>query len=151
MVPVTADARISQGFPTSNYGTDPSLRVRLDPAAAHRAYLRFQVTGITGTVTSVKLRIFCTDAAPTGGTVYRANTGWTESTLTWNNAPGANGPAVRVMGSVAVGVWAEVDLTGVVTADGQVDLLISDGNTNSAFYASRETTTAPELVITQTP
>ncbi len=55
------------------------------------------------------------------------------------------------MGAVLVGVWAEVDLTGIVTADGQVDLLISDGNTNSAFFASRETTTVPELVITQTP
>ena len=114
-------------------------------------YLRFPVSGITGTVTSVKLRLFCTDAAPTGGTVYRANTGWTESTLTWNNAPGANGPAVRVIGSVVVGAWTEVDLTGVVTANGQVDLLISDGNADSAFFTSRETTTAPELVITQTP
>jgi hypothetical protein len=45
----------------------------------------------------------------------------------------------------------EVDLTGAISADGQLDLVIKDGNTNSAFYGSRESATAPQLVVTQTP
>ncbi|HSL33493.1 MAG TPA: DNRLRE domain-containing protein [Candidatus Limnocylindrales bacterium] len=150
-VPVSADSRISQQFPTSNYGSDSTLRIRLDPAAAHRAYVRFAVSGIGGAVTSVKLRLFVTDASPAGGTVYPTSSAWTESTLNWNNAPAATGAAIRAIGATTLGTWVEVDVTGSVTANGTYDFLISDGNTNSAFYSSREGANPPELVITQTP
>ena len=146
-----ADARVSRGRPDSKYGNDVALRVRQDGSDDYESYLRFQVTGITGTVTSVKLRLFCTDASPVGGTVYPASTAWTESAITWNTAPGQTGGAVRAIGSVALNAWVEVDLTGLVTTNGQIDLLIQDGNSNSALYGSRESTTVPQLVITQTP
>jgi PKD repeat protein len=146
-----ADARIAKAYPSSNYGADSTLRVRLDSSGDHQSYLRFSVSGITGTVTSVKLRLHCSDASPGGGTVYVASSAWTESTLTWSNAPGSVGGAVRTIGAVALDAWVEVDLTGVITADGQLDLVIKDGNSNSAIYGSRESSTAPQLVITQTP
>ena len=92
-----------------------------------------------------------TDASPAGGTVYLASSAWNESTISWNTAPGSTGGAIRAVGAVALDAWVEVDLTGIVTADGQLDLVIKDGNTNSAFYGSRESATAPQLVITQTP
>jgi hypothetical protein len=147
----SADARVSQSVPASNYGSDASLRVRLDPTGAYRSHLRFAVTGITGTVSSVKLRLFVTDAAPAGGTVYPTTAAWTESTLNWNNAPAASGPAIRAIGAVVLNTWVDVDLTGAITTNGTYNLLISDGNTNSAFYSSREGANPPQLVITQAP
>jgi hypothetical protein len=147
----TADSRTSQGFPSSNYGTDASLRVRLDPAAAHRSYLRFTVAGITGTVSSVTLRLFVTDASPASGTVYPTTNTWTESTINWGNGPAATGAAIRAIGATTLGTWVDVNLTGAITTDGTYNFLISDGNTNSAFYSSREGTNPPQLVITQTP
>jgi PKD repeat protein len=150
-VVTSADSRVSQQYATSIYGSDPSLRVRLDPSGSHRAYTRFAVSGITGTVTSVKLRLFVTDASPAGGTVYPTSSAWTESTLNWNNAPAATGAAIRAIGSTTLNAWVEVDLTGAVAANGTYDFLISDGSSNSAFYSSREGAQPPELVITQTP
>jgi PKD repeat protein len=149
-VVAAADARVSQAFPTSNYGSDVSLRVRLDPTGDHRSYVRFAVTGISGTVTSVKLRLFVTDPSSASGTVYPTTT-WTESTLNWNNAPAASGPLIRTIGATALNTWVEVDLTGAITANGTYNFVIQDGSTNSAFYSSREGAHAPELVISQTP
>jgi trimeric autotransporter adhesin len=146
-----ADSRILQSAPNSNYGADVALRVRLDPTGAYRSYLRFTVAGITGSVGLVKLRLFCTDPAPNGGTVYPTSANWTESTLTWGNAPAATGPAIRTIPAVALNTWVEVDLTSSITADGTYNLLLSDGDTNSAFYSSREGANPPQLVVTQSP
>jgi trimeric autotransporter adhesin len=150
-VTATADSRTSQAFPASNYGSDASLRVRLDPSGAYRSYLRFPVAGITGTVSSVKLRLFVTDASPSSGTVYPTTNTWAESSINWGNAPAATGSAIRSIGATTLGAWVEVDLTGAITADGTYNVLISDGNTNSAFFSSREGANPPQLVITQSP
>jgi trimeric autotransporter adhesin len=147
----TADSRTSQGFPSSNYGADTTLRIRLDAAAAHRSYLRFTVAGITGTVGSVTLRLFVTDASPASGTVYPTSNTWTESTINWGNAPAATGSAIRAIGATTLGTWVDVNLTGAITANGTYSFLISDGNTNSAFFSSREGTNPPQLVITHSP
>jgi hypothetical protein len=141
-----------QSSPTSvSGGPSPELRVRLDATGSYRTYLRFSVAGVSGTVTSVKLRIFCTDASPGGGTVYPTSSAWEEATVSWSNAPAATGAAIRDVGAVAAGAWVEIDLTGSVTGNGTWNLLISDGNTNSAFYSSREGANPPQLVITTAP
>jgi PKD repeat protein len=145
----TADSRINEAFPSSVYGSDGTLRVRLDATGSHRSYLRFAVEGITGTVGSVKLRLFVTDPSSNSGTVYATSSAWTESTINWTNGPPAVGAAIRSIGATTLGTWVEVDLTGAIIADGSYDLLISDGSTNSAFYSSREGSNPPQLVITQ--
>ncbi len=147
----TADSRTSQGFPASNYGADVSLRVRLDPTGAYRSYVRFAVAGITGTVGSVTLRLFVTDASPSSGTVYPTTNTWAESSINWGNGPAATGSAIRSIGATTLGAWVDVNLTGAITADGTYNFLISDGNTNSAFFSSREGANPPQLVITQSP
>lgn len=147
-----ADTRVSQSSPTSKTGgTDVTLRVRLDATGSYRTYLRFDVTGLTATVTSAKIRLWCTDASPNGGTAYPTSTAWSEATTSWSTAPAATGGVLGPPGSVAAGAWAEFDVTSLVAGNGQVDVLISDGDTNSAYYSSREGTAAPQLVITTSP
>jgi PKD repeat protein len=147
-----ADTRVSQASPTSKTGgTDVSLRVRLDPTGSYRTYLRFNVTGLAGSVTSARIRLWCTDASPNGGTAYPTSTAWDEPTTSWSTAPTATGAALGSAGSVAVGAWAEFDVTSLVAGNGQVDVLIADGDTNSAYYSSREGTAAPQLVVTTAP
>jgi PKD repeat protein len=144
-----ADTRTNQSSPSSTTGgTDVSLRVRLDPTGSYRTYVRFSVAGLVGTVTSAKLRLWCTDASPNGGTVYPTNGNWSEATTNWSNAPAATGGAAGTALNVVAGAWAEFDVTSVVSGNGQVDLLVSDGNTNSAFYSSREGPNTPQLVVT---
>jgi PKD repeat protein len=148
----TADTRVIQSSPSSKTGgTDVSLRVRLDATGSYHSYVRFNLTGISGTVTSAKLRLWCTDASPDGGTVYPTSGAWDEATTSWSNAPAATGGAAGSAGAVSVGAWAEFDVTSLVTSNGQVDLLVADGNTNSAYYSSREGTAPPQLVVTTSP
>ena len=147
-----ADTRVSQASPTSKTGgTDVSLRVRLDATGAYRTYVRFNVIGLAGTVTSARIRLWCTDASPNGGTAYPTSTAWDESTTSWSSAPPATGGALGSVGSVAAGAWADFDVTSLVSGNGQVDVLIADGDTNSAYYSSREGTAAPQLVVTTSP
>jgi hypothetical protein len=147
-----ADTRVSQASPTSKTGgTDVSLRVRLDATGSYRTYLRFNVSGLAGTVTSARIRLWCTDASPNGGTAYPTSSAWDEATTSWSTAPPATGGAVGSAGSVAVGAWAEFDVTSLVSGNGQVDVLIADGDTNSAYYSSREGSAAPQLVVATAP
>ena len=44
--------------------------------------------------------------------------------------------------------WVEFDVTSAVTGNGPVAFLLSGTTTDSAIFASRETTTKPQLVVT---
>jgi hypothetical protein len=147
-----ADTRVNQSSPTSTTGgTDVQVRVRLDATGSYRTYVRFNVTGLSGSVTSAKLRLWCVDASPNGGTVYPTSSSWSEAGTNWSNAPAATGPGTATALNVLAGAWAEFDVTPLVAGNGQVDLLVSDGNTNSAYYSSREGASPPQLVVTTTP
>ncbi len=147
-----ADTRVIQSSPSSKSGgTDTSLRVRLDATGSYHTYLRFNVSGLAGTVASARVRLWCTDASPDGGTAYPTSSAWSEATTSWSNAPAATGGALGSPGAVAAGSWVEFDVTALVTANGEVDVLLADGNTNSAFYSSREGSDPPQLVVTTGP
>ncbi len=94
-----ADAHVTNANPTKNYGQDLALRLRLGDAAntiSYSSHLRFDVAGLAGrAVTGVTLRLKVTDSGPHGGTVYPTATTWTESGITWSNAPPPSGPRSR--------------------------------------------------------
>jgi trimeric autotransporter adhesin len=149
----TADSQVKSTSPNTNYGSDTSVRVRQEGSCSgtvcYHTYLRFTVTGLSGTVTSAKLRLFVTDASPDGGSVYTDAGGWTESGLTWNNAPALAGTPVAIGATAAVGAWVEVGLGSLVTGNGTYELALASASTNSAIYASREDQAhPPTLVIT---
>lgn len=144
----TADARINRAFPSSKYGASAGLRVRLDPAGEYRSLLRFEVVGLGGAPSSARVRLFVTDASPDGGSAYVTSGAWTESLVTWSNAPQPQGLALDSAGSVAAGAWAEIDVTG---ADGVYNFVVVSQNPNSAFFSSREELKRPELVVDATP
>ena len=144
----TDDSRTSEEFPTTNYGSDTTLRIRDGGGIDHRGYLRFDVSGLASAPTRVTLRLFVTDSAPNGGALYAVDSAWSESTITWANAPPIAGTALRSIGKANLGVWVEIDLTGHVTADGSYAFAISDGSNNAAHYSSAEGSNPPQLVIT---
>ena len=148
----TADAQVKSTSAATNYGTLTTLRVRQGTsptATTYRTYLKFAVSGLTGAVTGAKLRLFVTDPSSDGGRVYAASTGWSESTLNWNNAPPLVEPPIATIGATsATGTWTQVDLGGAISGDGTYSLALANSSTNSAIYSSREGTNAPELVLT---
>ncbi len=143
-----ADANIRSQQPTKNFGTASVLRVR---SGQSRSYLRFVVSGVTGTVTSAKLRLRVVDASPNGGRIYAVTGAWTETGITWNNAPVISGSPIATVGAATVATWKEVNLGTFVTGNGTYNLAISDGSNDAVDYRSRETVDDPQLVLTVTP
>jgi len=146
----TADAYVQDGFPDKNYGAVNFLRVH-SSAAAYRSYLTFDTSGVAGTITSAKLRLWATDASPDGGRVHVVAPGsWSEASITFNTSPPLTSASIAGFGAVSVSTWAVADVTSAVKG-GASSFGIETPSTNSAVYDSREGTNKPQLVITTAP
>ena len=122
-----------QGSPTTNYGTQTNLQVDGDAGIAQISYIRFTVSGITGPIQSVKLRVFCTtNGTVNGPAAYLAGNNWIESGvggITWNTQPPILSGALDNKGAIGTNAWVEYDVTALVTGDGTYTFaLIADGN-----------------------
>jgi len=145
----TADANIKADTPDTNYGS--ATRVGFDASPVEHALLKFTVSGLGGAqVTNAKLRLYNVDASSKGGDFYRvADNGWTETGVTWNNAPAADATPIASLGIVDIDTWYEVDLTSLITREGTYSLRVQTTSINKAAYYSKETSGfAPQLVLT---
>jgi trimeric autotransporter adhesin len=142
-----ADAYVVQSKPNTNYGANASLRVRFTTKQTHHSYLKFNVSDLGGSVTSASLRLYVTSAGPDGGTAYAVSNSWTESGITWNNAPAIGGSALGSAGAVVQGTWIEIPLAGAVTANGTYSFALRNASGTSVLYSSREGANPPQLVI----
>ncbi|QEC49121.1 DNRLRE domain-containing protein [Baekduia soli] len=146
-----ADAPVKSTSATRNYGTDTSLRVRQGTSSTdtfYHSYLKFDVSGLGGTPTDAKLRLFVTDASPDGGRVFSVANTWAESTITWASAPAIGATSIGSAGTTTAGAWVEIDLGTAVTGNGTYSFALTNTSSNSAYYSSREGTNAPQLVVT---
>jgi PKD repeat protein len=147
-----ADARVAEGSPTRNFGGETTLRVRTQAGGSGQSFLRFDLTSLSGSLLSAKLRLFCTDAGTSGGHVYPVSSAWTETGVNWSNKPTLPPTSLASLGAVAVGTWYELDVTSAVTGPGIVSFALAGGTTNTVLYSSREGTNPPQLVVeTGTP
>ncbi|TDC36963.1 DNRLRE domain-containing protein [Micromonospora sp. 15K316] len=146
-----ADTYVQNDTTSTNYGT--STQIVVDNSPVRRMFLRFTVSGVSGTVSSAKLRlrtISGNDGSSAGGT-FRAmsNTTWSETGTTWNNQPGIDGATLGSIGSVTADGWYEVDVTSHVRGNGTFSFGATSSNTDGAYYDSRESgADAPQLVVT---
>jgi len=147
VVPI-GDAEIRSNKPTKNFGSLSTLSVR---SGTLRSYLRFTVPTLSGTVTAARLRLFVVEAGTAGGSIFSVGNGWTETGITWNNAPPITGNPLATAGAAVVGTWVEFDVKPAVSSGAQVNLALSGGNTNAIDYSSRTGSQAPQLVITTGP
>jgi len=146
------DAYVKSRYPTSNYDRHDYLRIRKTSSEEVVSYVRFDVVDIDeGALVQAVLRLHCSDGSSDGGSVFRAATDdWTESSLTHANSPGFVGNAVAELGTVASGQWIELDVTEAVAGNGAVSFAIASRSSNSAYYDSRESSFAPELIVVTT-
>ncbi len=147
-----ADARVVQTSPTTNYGTATTLQVDGDTGAAQTSFIRFATTGISGSIQSVKLRVFCTtNGTANGPATYLADSNWVESGtggITWNTQPALLSGALDNKGTIAIDSWVEYDVTSLVTGNGTFTFALVADSTDGVTFSSREGTTAPQLVVT---
>ena len=155
-VPV-ADAHVSSSSLNGNYGTLTTLKIREGDGSSanpnYHGYLKFDLTGITGTVSSVKLRLFVTDATANAQSVFAVtDNSWTETGITYTNAPSLTGlTAVGSAAAPVAGAYVEITLapTTVTSSTTTLTLAVTSAGTNSAIFSSREAATnRPQLVVT---
>ena len=147
----TADAHVKSTSPTANYGTLTTMQLREEAAGVtYRDYLKFNVTGLSGTVSAVKLRLFITDVSPDSGTVYRvSDTSWGETSIIWNNAPTLGSSVGSAGATTTAGTWVEITLDpSAVSGNGLVSFGIKTTSTNSSIFSSKEGTNPPQLLVT---
>jgi trimeric autotransporter adhesin len=142
----TDDAYVRSNYPDENTGSQVTLRTyRVDQTTS---YLKFNVAGVTAPVTSVKLRLFVTDPSTVAGAIHSvADTTWSEGTITWTNRP-AVGPLLGTGGAAPVGTWVEFNLGTPFSADGVYSFVLRGGNSDAAWFSSKEGANAPQLVVT---
>jgi hypothetical protein len=76
---------------------------------------------------------------------------WTENDVTWANKPAATGAALSDSAGIATGNWVEWDVSSLVTAPGDVNLLLHQSVSDGVNFHSRDstnTTRRPELLVT---
>ena len=112
------------------------------------SYVRFTVSGVSGTVTSVKLRVYASSGTADGPAVYATLNTWSETGLTWSNRPARTSGAVDDKAKISTGTWVEYDVTSLVAGNGTYSFILAGLSTDGANFHSRENVNRPELVIT---
>ena len=114
-----ADSYVQSDQPATNFGSSKGLRVDNSPITT--SYLRFTVSGTSGTVTNATLRVFATSTHSVGYDVYKV-TGtpptFTETGLTYSNAPALAATKTGSSGPTTANSWTSVNVTSLVTGTG---------------------------------
>lgn len=144
-----ADASVQAASPARNFGTGTLLLS--DRSPLEESYLRFSVAGVSGTVTSAKLRLYVSNGTSNGPALHPVAGGWTESGVTWDTRPSRTGAAVANLGTLGAGTFVEYDVTALVRGNGTYDLALVPETSDGVDFASRESADAsrrPQLVLT---
>ncbi|QNM98794.1 polysaccharide lyase 8 family protein [Chitinimonas koreensis] len=159
-----ADAYVRDGtYANTNYGQTATLTIKNDGVGyARRAFLKFDLGAIAGTIVSARLVLAPSSVGQTTAMTHNAylasSDSWGETTLSWNNAP-AVGSLLGSWSVPAVGSTAQIDVTNQAAAALAGDKLLSIrveaaanyGANGWVEYAAREngvTTAQPKLVVT---
>lgn len=146
-----ADTRVSQSSPTTNYGSQSNLLIGGASGSAQNGYLRFTVSGITGPVQQVKLRVFCTtNGTVDGPAAYLAENDWIEKGtggVTWNTRPALLSSALDNPGAIGTNVWVEYDVTAAITGNGTYTFALVGEGDDGVTFSSREGTMPAQLTV----
>jgi hypothetical protein len=140
---------VVQASPTTNYGTSTNLQA--DGDTVQTSFIRFNISGLTDPIQSVKLRVFCTtNGTNNGPAVYLADSNWIESGtggVTWDTQPALRSGASDNKNVIATSSWVEYDVTALVSGNGSYTFaLVADSN-DGVTFSSREGASPPQLVI----
>ena len=158
----SGDAYVRDGsYASTNYGTATTMMVKADAAGyARKSYVKFDFGAFSGTsTTNAKLRLYIsnvnTDAARTVKVYGTSDESWSESGITWNNAPAGSTLVNSAVIGNTTGVWCEIDVTSYVNSnmsDKTVSfLLVNEGAASSkgdvTFNTKEASSNKPELVL----
>lgn len=140
----------------TNYGSETSLVVKQGSNSSffRKSLLKFDLSSesLSG-VTEATLRLYATKAASIDLTAYELGDSWSESTVTWNNAP-SDGSYIDDVSLASEDVYYEIDVTDYVVdqldGDGVISIGLWDINASNEtieFNSKEASGNLPELVI----
>jgi hypothetical protein len=149
---VISDTYVSSSNPTVNYGSSASLYSDASPIMI--SYLKFDASGLNGTLKRAVLRIKTTSGTSSGspGPEYVKiveDTSWNESTLTYNTRPSLSTTLGSVSNTTSNTIYdIPLDITGLQSKLGGIISLGVDTQHSDAFYFnSKETSSKPQLIL----
>jgi len=144
-----ADAKVQESNPGTNAGTSTDLEVINANNRSVESYLRFPISGVTGTVQSAILRVYSTtDGTRNGPAVYATGSSWSETGITWNNRPAQTSGAIDNQGKIATNTWVEYDVTSLLIGNGTYSFVLGGDSNDNVIFSSRQGSNPPQLVIT---
>jgi cellulose 1,4-beta-cellobiosidase len=142
----TDDALVNHKMPDNNYGSENYMAVRSDSASKGRnSFLKFTVSGVSGTVTSAKLKLYSQTVEMSVEAKAVSNTSWTEGAITWNNQPSAG--STLDTKSPGTATWVEFNVTSHVTGNGTYSFRLSGNVDTGQVFDTKEATNKPVLVV----
>jgi acid phosphatase type 7 len=144
-----ADAQVNEEDPDKNAGTSTFLQVDGANEPGVESFIRFTVTGISGSIQNAILRVYdTTNASENGPAVYATDNSWTEAEITWNNRPSRTSEELDNQDNISTDTWVDYDVTAAVTGDGTFSFVLAADSGDAATFSSRQGSQPPELVIT---
>jgi calcineurin-like phosphoesterase family protein len=143
------DAQVEENNPDTNTGTANDLEVTNANNRSIESYLRFTVTGTSGTIQNALLRVYSTtNSTRNGPAVYATGSTWTETGITWNNRPARTSGAADNKGSISKDTWVEYNVTALVTGNGTYSFVLAGDSNDNVVFSSREGSNPPQLLLT---
>jgi hypothetical protein len=145
------DSYIDSSSPGTNFATASWLTA--DNSPTRYGYYKFNVTIPAGeTITHVDFNCWAGSANNRGLGLWTTSSGWSESTVTWNNAPMADFalPPSGTTGAVTKDAYNTADVTSAITGTGTFTLVGKTASNTGWSCASRENGNGhpTQLVIT---
>ncbi|UXP33884.1 DNRLRE domain-containing protein [Reichenbachiella agarivorans] len=139
-----------------NYGADADLQLKqgANEDFYRKVLVKFDLSGEDlNDITSASLRLYAIKAGPMNLTAYEMDDTWTESMVTWNNAP-SDGSYITHIALDAEETYYELDVTDYVAAQLAGDRIVSIGfwdldasNETIEFNSKEAENNTPELII----
>jgi phosphatidylinositol-3-phosphatase len=142
----TADSYVQSDKPSANFGT--STAVLTDDSPVKTTYLKFRVG--SAPPTTATLAVTALSKQSRGFVVHPAASGWTESTVDYQNAPAPGAATCGASGPVSAGqrVSIPIDLTACpMGPDTDVTLTLTTPSSTNLKLGSREGSTPPSLTL----
>jgi sugar lactone lactonase YvrE len=151
------DTRAQSSSPDKNYGTSAQLRVRTGiTTTVYYSYLKFNITDLpTGrAILTATLRLYAYDGGPEVSVHPISNryadesAPWTETGLTWNNAPPLDALLLDSRAKIDDETTVAFDVTPAITGEGPVSFGLRTTSESSSYFFSKEAPEhGPELLL----
>lgn len=142
----TWDTYVNSEKPMFSYGGADTVRIDSQPQVI--TYLRFDVSGVNGSIVTATLRMYAISPSIQGFLVQGVSAaGRDESQLTFDNRPADDTSQLGSSGPFEAASWPSVEVTEYLTGDGEYSFMILGISRTAVSFGSLESGKPAELLL----